>query len=334
MSNPSPPLERPLYGASFGQAFARFWKGGVRFSGRASPSEYWLAWVATTGIFIALYLGGNALSFTSAYGWGTVFTVAAFLYGLAIVIPSIALSVRRLHDANMSGAMYLLSLIPFVGGLILFILILQSPHPFGARFDAPAVNVGYVPGIAVPPRGPEAPAASTQMSPHIPVPPPPVAAASFAAVPPPPPPPPLPTVAAAPVPLAPRSEPEMPGLRSTGLVDETRRSVPAYGVSLTLPDGRTLSDGVYVFGRDPVASGVAHGVAVPIDDPSRSASKTHARIDVSASGVTVTDLHSTNGTSIVYAGTRLHVVPGTPTPVATDAEVAIGEYTIRVEWVR
>lgn len=45
------------------------------------------------------------------------------------------MSVRRLHDADFSGFMYLLALIPFVGGLALLVFMLMPSNPAGARFD-------------------------------------------------------------------------------------------------------------------------------------------------------------------------------------------------------
>ena len=52
-------------------------------------------------------------------------------------MPSLALTVRRLHDVNMSGWMVLLGLIPFVGGLIVLIFTLLPSKPEGQRFDVP-----------------------------------------------------------------------------------------------------------------------------------------------------------------------------------------------------
>lgn len=45
------------------------------------------------------------------------------LYSLAVFIPSLAVTVRRLHDTNHSGWMYFVSLIPLIGGIWLLILL-------------------------------------------------------------------------------------------------------------------------------------------------------------------------------------------------------------------
>jgi uncharacterized membrane protein YhaH (DUF805 family) len=63
---------------------------------------------------------------------GTVITI---LFGLATLVPSIAISVRRLHDGNFSGWLYLLILIPILGALAIIVLMLLPSNPAGARFD-------------------------------------------------------------------------------------------------------------------------------------------------------------------------------------------------------
>jgi uncharacterized membrane protein YhaH (DUF805 family) len=57
------------------------------------------------------------------------------LYFLAALIPSIAVTVRRLHDTNNSGGLAALALIPYLGSLIVAILCIFDSKPGGARFD-------------------------------------------------------------------------------------------------------------------------------------------------------------------------------------------------------
>ena len=78
---------------------------------------------------------------------GVPFLVALSLFYLAVLVPSITLAVRRLHDAGFSGWLVLLGLIPSVGGLILFVLALLPPSPNGARYDpVPPSAYGYPSG--------------------------------------------------------------------------------------------------------------------------------------------------------------------------------------------
>ncbi|WP_348787691.1 DUF805 domain-containing protein [Leifsonia sp. NPDC080035] len=143
------PLELPYYGASFATAFVRFWRKYAVFSGRASRSEYWW-WVlfsAIVGIAIeALYVPSLLLR---PRGGGfhldagiVVAAIVASIWGLATIVPTLALVWRRLHDANFSGAFWLFAFVPLVGWIVVLVLTLLPPNPAGVRFDRrePAVT--------------------------------------------------------------------------------------------------------------------------------------------------------------------------------------------------
>jgi hypothetical protein len=83
-----------------------------------------------------------------------------------------------------------------------------------------------------------------------------------------------------------------------------------------------------VVGRDPV--GANGEVAVALDDPTMSLSKTHARL-VPGLAPTVEDLHSTNGVSIVRDGASLAVAPGQPAALRPGDEVVCGTRRASVE---
>lgn len=83
------------------------WKKYVDFSGRASRPEYWYFFLANFLITLIFW----ALS-------GTFMT----LYYLAVLIPSISVFVRRMHDAGHSAWNLLWVLVPIVGPIILIIL--------------------------------------------------------------------------------------------------------------------------------------------------------------------------------------------------------------------
>lgn len=138
----------PLPGASPLTAYTRFWRRYVVFSGRASPSEYW--WVALVNGIVAIAIGvigvillaiGGALgeqgstaaAIPNALGAVLLFLLAVLV--VAQIVPGIAVSVRRLHDANLSGLLYLLALIPSVGGLIVLVLHVLPSNPEGRRYD-------------------------------------------------------------------------------------------------------------------------------------------------------------------------------------------------------
>ncbi|MDT0211890.1 DUF805 domain-containing protein [Curtobacterium sp. BRD11] len=149
-----PPLWAPWYGIGFVQAHARYWRKYVRFDGRASRSEFW--WVYLWNVAISVVLGaiwgiGFAQSGRETYvtpsGVETVvsepsalFFIMGYvgtLWMLVIVLPSIALAWRRLHDANLAGPFFFLGLVPFFGGIALLVFTLLDSKPAGARFDRP-----------------------------------------------------------------------------------------------------------------------------------------------------------------------------------------------------
>lgn len=135
-------MDQPLYGADFYQSVKRFFGKYASFSGRASRSEYWWVYLFNSivglvliALFIVLGVGGMD-PVTQEMGAGATLPVLLLvLYWLATILPGIALAVRRLHDGNFSGLLYLISVIPFFGGPVLFILLLMPSAPAGTRFD-------------------------------------------------------------------------------------------------------------------------------------------------------------------------------------------------------
>lgn len=97
----------------------------ANFSGRARRSEYWYFILCNFLISMVFYI---PLIATGAL-WGNeepgmiffLFYGLLMLYSLAVLIPSLAVAVRRLHDIGKSGWYYLIGLIPFVGGIILLV---------------------------------------------------------------------------------------------------------------------------------------------------------------------------------------------------------------------
>ncbi len=109
----------------------------VGFSGRASRSEYWIWWGFLVVLFVAI--GATALLFDS-----TGYIVATVVM-LAIFLPNLAVTVRRLHDTGRSGWWLLLVFIPFIGGLILFVFMLLDSQPESNKWGAPPYGSTYGP---------------------------------------------------------------------------------------------------------------------------------------------------------------------------------------------
>jgi len=109
----------------------------VGFSGRASRSEYWIWWGFLVVLFVAI--GATALLFDST-GY-----IVASVVTLAIFLPNLAVTVRRLHDTGRSGWWLLIVFIPFVGGLILFVFLLFDSQPESNKWGAPPYGSTYGP---------------------------------------------------------------------------------------------------------------------------------------------------------------------------------------------
>ena len=135
----------PRPSVSMVQAVKLWLKNWKNFSGRASRSEYWwmvlASAVAATVLMIVLMVVAFAL-FAVDNGSGALSVTAIVLIygvmglvGLATIVPSLSLGIRRLHDTNQSGWMYLISFIPYVGSIVLIVLMAQASNPAGARFD-------------------------------------------------------------------------------------------------------------------------------------------------------------------------------------------------------
>jgi uncharacterized membrane protein YhaH (DUF805 family) len=87
-------------------------KNYVGFQGRARRKEYWMFNLFNFIAAIILVIVDFSMG---------LYPLFSGLYGLAILLPSLAVLVRRLHDTGKSGAWFFISFVPFVGGIILLI---------------------------------------------------------------------------------------------------------------------------------------------------------------------------------------------------------------------
>jgi len=103
------------YAMTFSESISTCFNKYVNFDGRASRSEYW--WFA---LFIVL--GGIIFSVVDSSG------MLYMVFSLAVLLPSLAVGARRLHDIGKSGWWQLLGLIPIVGVIVLIIFFVQKPQ--------------------------------------------------------------------------------------------------------------------------------------------------------------------------------------------------------------
>jgi uncharacterized membrane protein YhaH (DUF805 family) len=102
------------------------------FNGRSRRKEYWMFVLGLLIVYLALGMlvavgaastpmgmeQGAAWSPVAMLGMGLIFLVA-----FAVIIPAIAVQVRRFHDQDKSGWFVLLNLVPYVGGIIVLVFM-------------------------------------------------------------------------------------------------------------------------------------------------------------------------------------------------------------------
>ncbi|MGS0892656.1 DUF805 domain-containing protein [Burkholderia stagnalis] len=119
---------------NFTEAVRAVFNQYAKFEGRARRAEYWYFALLTAVVSIVCQVvamagqGGSAFALLPA--------IVALVVSLALVVPSIAVTVRRLHDTGRSGWFLLIAFIPVVGGIILLVWMCargtEGPNRFGA----------------------------------------------------------------------------------------------------------------------------------------------------------------------------------------------------------
>ena len=99
----------------------------AKFDGRAGRGEFWWFFLANIVIYIALLILAQISG---------LFMILYFLYALAVIVPNIAVGIRRLHDTDKSGWFLLISFVPLIGGIILLVFLAMEgttgPNKYGA----------------------------------------------------------------------------------------------------------------------------------------------------------------------------------------------------------
>jgi uncharacterized membrane protein YhaH (DUF805 family) len=100
----------------------------AEFNGRARRKEYWMYALINILIIFVLEIAGFAL-IKNVTVVGYIFLALLGIYSLATLIPSLAVGIRRLHDTGKSVWWIFISLIPFVGPIILLIFLVKDSDP-------------------------------------------------------------------------------------------------------------------------------------------------------------------------------------------------------------
>ena len=107
------------------------------FNGRASRKEFWAVMLFSVLISFALQLL-YTLGFAISDNLGLLLALPFVIFSLGMVIPQLAVSVRRLHDTDKSGWWLLLGLIPIFGTIALIVLFSLASSESDNRFGEPA----------------------------------------------------------------------------------------------------------------------------------------------------------------------------------------------------
>ena len=148
----------------FGDAIKLGFRKYSRFDGRATRAEYWWWYLFTSLVGFVGYLvllvvlvavaptttttatTGTTSTTTTSAGAGIALAVIGFLWFAAVIallLPSIAVAVRRLHDTDRSGWWYLISFIPF-GGIVLLIFFVTESTPGPNSFGPPSLGAAAI----------------------------------------------------------------------------------------------------------------------------------------------------------------------------------------------
>jgi uncharacterized membrane protein YhaH (DUF805 family) len=101
------------------------WKNYANFQGRARRKAYWMFVLFNLIALVILRFIEGAVGLSGQNGYG----ILTGLYTLAIILPLIALAVRRLHDTGRSGWWLLIGLVPLIGPIVLIVFYVTDSQP-------------------------------------------------------------------------------------------------------------------------------------------------------------------------------------------------------------
>lgn len=115
--------------------YLQTFKKSIQFTGRATRKEYWIFSLMNFSISIALVCVAM-IADTYSSSMTTTFLILFFVFQLIIILPTLAVAVRRLHDSGNSGWWLLIGCIPIVGGLLLFVMLVLSSQKVTNKYGS------------------------------------------------------------------------------------------------------------------------------------------------------------------------------------------------------
>ncbi|WP_229660400.1 DUF805 domain-containing protein [Croceicoccus pelagius] len=123
------------------------------FSGRSRRKEYWMFALFNFLVYLAfmvlMFALGGSMQYNGEAAMGplvSVVMIAMFIWAIATIIPSLAVTFRRLHDTDHSAWWILIGLVPIIGGLVLlYFYLIEGTH--GANRFGPDPKEGEARGV-------------------------------------------------------------------------------------------------------------------------------------------------------------------------------------------
>ena len=129
---------------TFGEAIRSGFDNYVGFDGRASRAEFWW-WV------LFAILASVVANIIDAIIGAPIFSL---LVSLGLLLPGLAVSVRRLHDTNRTGWWILIGLVPLIGFIVLLIFYLEQGNPGPNEYGPPPADTPAAAATQAPPPPP------------------------------------------------------------------------------------------------------------------------------------------------------------------------------------
>ena len=107
-------------------------KNYVGFEGRARRTEYWMFFLFNIIIAIVLGIVDGVVGTRTSGGFG----ILGGLYSLAVLLPGIAVGIRRLHDTDKSGWWMLIGFVPLIGAIVLIIFFATEGNGGSNQYGA------------------------------------------------------------------------------------------------------------------------------------------------------------------------------------------------------
>lgn len=114
---------------SFGKAISNCFHKYATFKGRARRSEYWWFCLLAGIVGAVVQVAANSVMENGVSFGGAVAYLLLFIFYIALIIPSLAVLFRRLHDTGRSGWWWFINLIPLIGWIVMIVFCCDDSDP-------------------------------------------------------------------------------------------------------------------------------------------------------------------------------------------------------------